>query len=239
MVRAAIPTPAQQPPLTPATDFGRVVLAHQRYRLANGELIPGCSTIAKLYGDSGGLTTWANRLGLQGIDSNKYRDESAKVGSLAHYLIQSHLLELEPDVDVLRDFTPAQLQRAQYSLTTFQRWLRRHPFKAVLIEKELISEEHRFGGTIDSYGWLEGLPTLIDYKTSSRIYPGHMIQVSGYWRLLRDNGYDVRAVRVWRIAREEGAEMEERIMSGSEVMRCWRIFERLREIYDLSKGLKP
>lgn len=33
----------------------------------------------------------ANRLGLQGIDSTKYTDKAAKIGTLIHAMVESHI----------------------------------------------------------------------------------------------------------------------------------------------------
>ena len=64
--------------------------AHTQYKLASGTKVPGVTTVLSLL-NKPALVKWANNLGLQGIDSNKYRDAAADIGTLAHAMIQAHL----------------------------------------------------------------------------------------------------------------------------------------------------
>ena len=59
--------------------------AHIRYKLKDGTVVPGATTITGLL-NKPFLITWANRLGLEGIDSTKYRDAAADIGTLAHQI---------------------------------------------------------------------------------------------------------------------------------------------------------
>ena len=64
--------------------------AHTIYKLANGKRVPGVTTVLGVI-NKPALVKWANNLGLQGIDSTTYVDETAKVGTLAHEMIQEYL----------------------------------------------------------------------------------------------------------------------------------------------------
>ena len=57
--------------------------AHTRYYTTDGTLVPGSTTITGLL-NKPALVKWANNLGLQGIDSSKYVDKAARVGTLIH-----------------------------------------------------------------------------------------------------------------------------------------------------------
>src|SRR5439155_21898181 len=63
--------------LTPQTDFGDKVKAHVRYYTSKGEQVPGVTTILSVL-NKPALVSWANRMGLQGIDTHKYVDEAAR-----------------------------------------------------------------------------------------------------------------------------------------------------------------
>lgn len=56
--------------------------AHVKYRTKDKVLVPGVTTITNLL-NKPYLIKWANDLGLEGIDSTKYRDEAADIGTLA------------------------------------------------------------------------------------------------------------------------------------------------------------
>lgn len=218
----------------PREDFGSKVKAHVRYRNTAGEVVPGATTVLGIL-NKPALVGWANRLGLQGIDSTRYVDEAAQTGTLAHYLIQCELTGAEPELD---DFTPAQLGRARHSLTSFHNWLAGKTLEPIFVERELVSDEYGFGGTIDLYANLDGVPTLLDFKTSSAIYPEHRFQVSAYAHLLIDHLYPVDGVRILKIGRGEGAEIEEYLVSRPQIQRGWTIFQHALAIYNLKKDEK-
>ena len=64
--------------------------AHTIYKLANGKRVPGVTTVLGII-NKPALVKWANNLGLQGIDSTTYVDGTAKIGTLAHEMIQEYL----------------------------------------------------------------------------------------------------------------------------------------------------
>jgi len=229
-------TPATvAPPPTPQTDFGKKVQAHQRYYTSDGKQVVGVTTILGVLAKPA-LVGWANRLGLQGIDTNKYVDEAASVGTLAHYLVECDLKGEEPD---LKDFTEAQLERALHGVHAFKEWRERPgAFQPLMVEAQLVSDTYRFGGTIDCVAAIDGVLTLVDIKTSSGIYPEHRYQLSAYWRLLLEHGYEIKGARILRIGRTEGEGMEEHTLTGRQVLHGWQVFEACLRIYTLKQEEK-
>src|SRR5689334_12895584 len=138
--------PAERP--KPKTeDLGPKVLAHQRYYSADGEWLPGVTTIVRVLGfNTDVLVRWANREGLEGKETGKIKDETAAIGTLAHHFVECLLANKEPDV---RDYSDNQIQRASYALRGFHEWLKEHELNVHLVESRLVSEQYRFGGTID------------------------------------------------------------------------------------------
>jgi hypothetical protein len=220
-------------------DFGEKVKAHIRYRLADGTIVPGSTTILGVL-DKPALVGWANRLGLEGIDSRKYVTEAAEIGTLAHYRVACDMRGIEPD---LKDFTPEQVRRSDFSIVTWQRFKKGKTLEPLCIEAPFISEAHRFGGTVDWYGLVDGEPTLIDCKTSSGIYDEHKAQTASYAKLLRENGKPVKRAIVLRLGRteedkEEPIENMSHTLSTREARLCWEIFVHAHAIYDLRKELR-
>ncbi len=230
----AVITAKGGPPSRPWEDFGAKVQAHQRYYAADGGWLPGVTTIIGILAKPA-LVPWANMLGLQGISTDKYVGEAAATGALAHYRIECELKGAEP---VLEDYTPAQLARSAHSVNAYHGWLRQHRSRPELMEAQLVSEEHRYGGTIDCYGPVDGLPTLLDFKTSSGIYHEHKIQAAAYWHLLVENGHPVKGIRILRIPRVESEGLEEHVLTGAETLLNWKIFQACLQIYALKKAVK-
>src|SRR3990167_1945992 len=92
--------------------------AHTRYVLPDGTQVPGVTTVLGVL-NKPALIKWANNLGLVGVDSSKYVDALAEVGTIAHYLILCHLRNEKP---VLEDYAPSQVDKAENSLLSFLEW---------------------------------------------------------------------------------------------------------------------
>jgi len=205
--------------------------AHIRYRLANGTIVPGVTTITGVL-NKPALVYWANQMGLKGIDTRKYVDAAARVGTLAHEMVEYYLRGERLD---LSDYTPNEIEKARRAFRKFVVWAKPLDLQPILLEEPLVSESYRFGGTIDFYGIRNAIPSLIDFKTSKGLYAEHLLQVAAYAMLLRDNGHLVEQVYILRIGRDEG--------EGFEELRVDRLHERQRlfvyclGVYRLQKEL--
>lgn len=228
---ARVTPPIKAPPITPQTDFGKKVRAHTRYYTADGERVPGVTTALGVL-NKPQLVPWANRLGLEGIDSRAYTSEAAAVGTLAHALIECDLKGEVPD---LSDFTPAQLERAMYSVQGFREWRAMHTLEPILVEEKLVSETYQYGGTLDCLGTLDGVLTLVDLKTSSGVYPEHVYQLGGYYGLLKEAGYNIMGARILRIGRTKGEGTEEHTITGQQILHGWQVFKVCLQLYRMTK----
>ncbi len=206
--------------------------AHTRYKLADGTIVPGVTTIVGLL-NKPALVKWANNLGLQGIDSSKYTDEMAQIGTLAHDMVLCYYRNEKPD---LSDYTPNQIELAENALLSYWAWEKQHRVEPIIIEEPLVSETMRYGGTPDCYCLLDDIPTLLDFKTGKAIYPEYFYQVSAYARLLEERDKPVDSLRILRIGRDADEGFGEEVVSKRNA--CWQIFEHLLAIYNLQKEIK-
>lgn len=204
--------------------------AHTIYRNAAGKRVPGTTTISGVLDKSRYLVPWANKLGQEGIDSEKYVDEKARAGTLAHAMC---LAELGGEPPVLADYTTHEISQAENSYLKFLDWMKRHRIGTMMVERPLVSEVHQFGGTIDLLCVLDDVTTLLDIKTSKAIYDEHWIQVAGYGLILTELGYDIGEARILQIGRDEteGFSEEARPSLTTEA----EIFIHCRAIYELQK----
>ena len=158
--------------------------AHIRYKTSDGKPVPGVSTIVGQV-NKPQLVPWANRLGLQGIDSSKYTSDKASIGTLAHHLI---MCGLKGEPVSLEDYTTEQVSQGETAYLHYLEWCKGKVIKPILVETPLVSELHKYGGTLDFYGDVDGIRYLMDYKTGG-IYGESTIQACGYVGLLEDCGY--------------------------------------------------
>jgi hypothetical protein len=203
--------------------------AHIRYKNAAGKVVPGtttiCGELAKPY-----LVKWANNLGLNGIDSDDYRDIAAEIGTLIHYMVECDLRGIEPDTT---DYTKSDIEAAENGLLKWYEWKKGKVINPILIETPLVSESHQYGGTIDLYAEVDGVLNLIDFKSGKAIYPEMLIQLGAYKHLLLEHKYPVTKARILRIGRDESEGFDDKVQTDLTVQ--WEMFKHLRAIYDLKK----
>ena len=215
----------------PKDKIKTVSKAHVRYKTTNGKIVPGATTITGLL-NKPFLIRWANQLGLEGIDSSTYTDEAAKVGTLAHAMIQADLQGTEID---RAQFSPIQVDLAENAVLSWYEWKKGHQIEPIFCETPIVSDALRYGGTVDCYCVLDGKRVLLDFKTGKAIYEEHLLQLAAYADLLREAGYPVEECRILRVGRDATEGFEERSISDT---RKWsQIFHHLLDIYYLKKEL--
>jgi hypothetical protein len=70
----------------------------------------------------------------------------------------------------------------------FVRWFDGNRFSVVATEVPLVSEKHRFGGTLDAVlRDHTGALSIGDWKTSKRLYPDYLCQIASYGLLWDEN----------------------------------------------------
>ena len=207
--------------------------AHTVYRLADGTVVPGTTTITGLKDKSGMLVPWANKLGLEGIDSTRYTDNAAAIGTLAHSMVQAHL---QKEVLDMKQYAPEQIDLAENSLLSYFEWEKQHVIEPIACEQRFVSEELRYGGTIDCYCMLDGVPTLLDFKTSKSIYDEHLMQLAAYKHLIEEKELPVERCMILRIGRDETEGFEIRSVSDTRLL--FLMFQDLLNHYYHEKEYK-
>lgn len=206
------------------------IKARERYKNAAGDTVPGTTTALAILAKPA-LINWANRLGLLGIDSNKYKDELADVGTLAHYFITCRLKDEIPEVE---EFTPEQVRAAERCYAKYIDWEKRNPVSPLLVEAPLVSEIYQYGGRLDLFAISNGVFLLADFKTGKGIFPEAVYQVAGYRQLLIEAGFYVQKAVILRLGRDDLEGAEERILTEGELDIGFQIFVRCLEIYKLT-----
>jgi hypothetical protein len=205
---------------------------HTVYKLKSGARVPGVTTVLGVL-NKPALVSWANRLGLEGIDVGKYVDALALIGTIGHDMICCH------NKGVLFDPTghlPELVDKAENCLISYFHWAKGKTIEPILCEAALVSENYRYGGTIDMYALVDGVRTIMDFKTGRAIYPEHIYQVAAYRQLLEEHGHQVDAVRVLQIGRAEDEGFSEKTVGDTS--REWQIFKHALELYRLGAGRK-
>ena len=205
---------------------------HAIYRLANGTKVAGVTTYLSVLAKPA-LYRWNNKMGLQGIDTTVYVDNLADIGTLGHAMIMSHLTGKELDSS---EYTPEQIDLAENCFLSYLNWEKPHKVEPILVETPLVSEQYRYGGTLDLLAKVDAIDTLIDFKTGKAIYPEHYIQVAAYWMLALEHGYSVHDGWILNIPRAETEFFDAKPVENLEAN--WEMFTHCLAIYELQKILR-
>lgn len=203
---------------------------HTVYRLADGTKVPGVTTVLNATINKPALIKWANQLGLQGYDSTSYVDATARIGTLAHCMIQAYLGGPEWDSSA---YTKEEIDTAENAVLSFYEWERQtgHKMETVAIEMPVVSETFGYGGTVDWLGYIDGKLWLMDIKTSKGLFPEHEYQVSAYDRALFELGYEVAGVRLLRVGRSEDEVFDDHVLSNVQLNAGWKVFTSALDLY--------
>ncbi len=208
-----------------------VTRAPQVYRLADGMKVPGVTSILSTIAKPA-LPVWANRLGFNRVNSTEHLRYLADAGTLAHSLIAQQLGGPAADY---AGYTPDQVTMAERALSGFYSWSEGKALESRELELGLVSETHGYGGTLDFLGLVGGELTVCDWKTSSAIYNDHCYQISAYYNLLTEAGYEVDAARIVRLSRDEAGEWSERCLSVLELELFFAVFKAAMDLYNAIK----
>lgn len=210
---------------------GKRVKAHIRYTNAMGKRLPGVTTVIGIL-NKPLLVPWANRLGLEGVNVKDYVSDKADIGTLVHEMMFCDLRGTDVDFSY---YTGQQIDIAKNSFKKYLVWKKEHTIEPIMLEEGMVSEKYQYGGTIDFYGKIDNVFTLIDYKTCKALYSGHFVQVSAYRQPLRENGYKVKQTAILRVGRSELEGFEYKVIPNKRVALGWKKFKHCLAIYNINK----
>ncbi len=140
--------------------------------------------------------------------------KSAEEGTLIHETVEALLLGQKPEI-------PAAIAPAVNSFLNFieQRNIQVTP---ELIEKRVISFDHRYAGTVDALALIGGKFGVLDIKTSQAIYRDYNLQTSAYLDALKNQFENLQTrwiLRIDQIQRCGSCGAVRRIKGGREKIR--------------------
>jgi len=133
------------------------------------------TTILKKYTDQSFLETWKKRVGEE--EANRISEEAAENGSQFHNLLENYILGTKKKVDV----SPF----LKHSFSQIKPKLEQNVSLVYGVEHRLYSRKLKAAGTADLICKWNGIPTVVDFKTSKKDkmeewIPHYFIQASVY-----------------------------------------------------------
>jgi hypothetical protein len=200
--------------------------------LKSGTLIPGVTTVLSLL-DKPAIHYWIAKQTREGKDWTKVRDEAADIGSIAHYLILCDLKNAKPD---LSDYAQVDIDKAYNAMKSYYAWRKMNEVIPIDVECSQISEKWGYGGTFDLLAKVNGVDTLIDFKTSGALYADYSTQIGAYYELIRENRDIKVAGKLIRINKEKNDDFE--VKSVDNLEKQFDLFRHLLCVYNLQRELK-
>lgn len=212
------------------------------YKLSDGTKVPGTTTITGRFKDAGALIGWAYKCGCDGVDMYHSRETSMDAGTCCHEMIDHHLHGRPEPLD-LEKYSKEVKAAAEHAYLGYLEWAEQNKVQVRKSELSLVSERHRFGGSIDCAA-IQGKLRLLDFKTGG-IYPEHLIQVAGAYTLLWQEHFgkeEIHGIDLLAISKPEfltdPVGFKHYHWSGEIIPICQAAFLHMRDLYDLDKRIK-
>jgi hypothetical protein len=92
------------------------------------------------------------------------------------------------------------------SINAFRNWVKQNDVEWIAAEKPLYHRKYKYAGTVDAIANVNGEFSVIDFKTSNRIYDEYHLQVAAYGKCVEDiYGKPVDGAYILRFDKQTGA----------------------------------
>jgi hypothetical protein len=147
--------------------------------------------------------SWAFGVGQQRKNASLYEkvDKAANIGTIAHAILQERERGNEIDNS---NITPDNWAYALECVKSHDKWFEGMNIETIFVEKAFVSEQYRYGGTLDKYAMITGEETLIDYKSGKDIYDEYFFQLIAYCMLAIENGFPVKRAIIVNMPKTRG-----------------------------------
>lgn len=130
-------------------------------------------------------TTLSTKLGKMKA-AQKELEKAAAIGSQAHSLVEWTLMgELGLDVGPAPPISPA----AALAFAAWQKWRETVHLKPVAVEQVVWSRTHGYAGTLDLLAEVNGVLSVLDWKTGKAVYSEAHLQNAAYRHAIREMGH--------------------------------------------------
>ncbi len=206
------------------------------YFLKCGTRVPGVTTIlsAQLAWNKNALMYWAWEQGSNGKNFRETADTEADLGTAVHAAIELEMLGRPGWEEQFKNLSEDQQERGRNAMLGFWEWREAYALQVQDSEASLISEEWKFGGTLDYPARVRGRRVILDLKTSKGTYADHRVQLASYGKLWSENYPDDPPLgyHLLQVGKEDGSFHHHYWPS---LTREWEVFKHLLELHRLQK----
>lgn len=156
---------------------------------AAADLYEDLATVTKPMPRTAYLSTLQGRIGKVKAHQRELA-KAGEIGSQAHALIEWRLRQM---LGQTVGPEPRVTDAAQWAFMAWEDWAKSVNLKPKFIEQTVFSRTHRYAGTMDLLADVEGVSTLVDFKTGKSIYGEAHLQNVAYQQALIEMGHQTPA----------------------------------------------
>jgi len=205
------------------------------YKTVNDNIVPSVTTILDVLGNKN-IIKWANILGFKHIVYEEELNRRANIGTKIHEILQCivdpkfHDNSIKFTSDSEKDFYIKTVER-------FTNIIKQVNYTTVLTETSFASDNLCYGGTIDWLANINGILILNDFKSSRQVQDKHLLQLGGYYNLLKEANYDIQGANIIIVNRYN---CKFNPISLNDLIELGNTFNDIARVYfDLEKTYKP
>lgn len=218
---------------------------HTKYYNTRNQQVPSVTTIIKLL-NKPELVNWANWMGFKKTKVDDILDFSSEIGTMTHDFIERFIRNGKINLNKIKTYyeyrdTP---DIAIHCFDLFLEWLddmkprvskftgKRTGGEIKFLYSELQLSCDRYGGTIDCICTIDDTLYIIDFKTSSSIYPTMFLQLSAYVQLFMHNypEYQIEKVAILRLDKKK-KKYQFQEMDYADTLIYYEAFEGLLSVF--------
>jgi hypothetical protein len=208
------------------------------YKLKDGTKVSGTTTIISqnLGWNKQQLMYWANQMGLDGKNHREVAQKAADAGTIAHAMIEANI----KDRPFIKDpkYSQEEIGKAETCLLNFLEWRKMVNLKTLTTEVNLVSEIYGYGATPDLIGVVIDKLSLIDWKSSSGLYPDYLIQLAAYKVAWEENNPDKPLEGGFHLLRIDKETASFHHHHWNALPEAWEAFQHLLALHNLQKKIK-
>lgn len=147
---------------------------------------PSSTTILNAYPQSAHLTKWIADNGWN--ESQRIKSEAGERGTAIHkgieYLLDGNEITEGSSLPGLHHSISLE---EYWKLSTFVAWFNEYQPKIIAKEMKIFSKKGKYAGTLDALIEVEGLVTIIDWKSGSGLHDHFPLQFASYAKAIEEN----------------------------------------------------
>jgi hypothetical protein len=154
------------------------------------------------------------------------RDKAADTGTLAHAALERYFTD--PEAAPPLAGTPI---RARFDEAL--NWYNQRKIESIGNEIRVYSRKHKFVGMLDHAAYVDGVPSLIDFKAAKAIYKPYEMQVAGYIGAFEEErGIKIEQAWILQIGEEKAIPYK---YTRKQIEAAYESFLALRKVYEWEK----